>query len=212
MPDTVNQATTGTRDRILDAAEDLFAEKGYSGASVKIIGKRVGVTGAMINYYFQSKENLYRAVVDRIVDQLEQMAFKIIATRKPPIVRLEIYLHWFFDYVAQHPNFSRMTIMGVGGTEREHLNEIFRKRVRPLYKLGVRFFETGIENGVFLPVDVKALLLTIYAAIFTHVAERNFIQMITGYDPADPAELQRQKDALVDMVFRLLGVKRNAAD
>jgi TetR/AcrR family transcriptional regulator len=206
---SVSQATEqapATRERILDAAEDLFARVGYSGASVKMIAERVGVTGAMIHYYFQSKENLYRAVVDRIVRELEGMAAEITATRKPPVERLEIYLRWFFDYIAQHPNFSRLSVMGLGGSEADPLHAIFTQRVRPLYEMGVAFFETAIAAGLFRSVDVPTLLVTIYASVFARFADREFIEMITGADPADPAQWERQKDILVDLVFRILDV------
>lgn len=211
MTTIVTEPHIDTRTRILDAAEDLFAQVGYSGASVKMIGERVGVTGAMIHYYFKSKEKLYRAVVDRIVHDLETMAREIIATRKPPVERLEIYLHWFYDYIAQHPNFSRMSVMGLGRDEADYATKVFRARVRPLYKLGVRFFENGIKKGLFEPVDVGALLVTIYATVFAHFAERDFLTMITGDDPAGPAAIRRHREATIDMVFRILGAPRPTA-
>lgn len=198
-----------TRLRILDAAADLFAEAGYAGASVKQIAERAAVTGAMIHYYFQSKENLYRAVLDRVVADLEAMAGEITATRKPPVERLEIYLRWFFDYAATHPHFSRAWLMSLGGGEREYLEAIVRERFRPLAQIGREFFEAGIRDGIFQPVDVLGLLLSIYGEVHTYFAEQEFLALITGLDPLSPERLQQQKDSLVDRVFRVLGVERS---
>lgn len=49
-----------TRQRLLDAALDVFAAKGYAGARVQEIADRAGVNKQLINYYFDSKEGLYR--------------------------------------------------------------------------------------------------------------------------------------------------------
>lgn len=60
-----NAAGDNTSERILDAAEEVFAEVGYSGATLRMIASRADVTQALINYYFSSKYGLYEAVFFR---------------------------------------------------------------------------------------------------------------------------------------------------
>lgn len=60
------------RDRILDAAERLFAEKGFEGASVRDLAAAAGVNLAAINYHFGGKESLYRAVGERLMNELRE--------------------------------------------------------------------------------------------------------------------------------------------
>jgi AcrR family transcriptional regulator len=59
------------RRRILEAALEMFAVHGYEGASTRLLAERAGVNLPAIQYYFGSKEGLYRAVVGDIVDQTE---------------------------------------------------------------------------------------------------------------------------------------------
>jgi TetR/AcrR family transcriptional regulator len=54
-----------SRDVILDAAEQLFADRGYEATSLQLIGAAAGVSRATPAYFFGSKEGLYRAVFDR---------------------------------------------------------------------------------------------------------------------------------------------------
>lgn len=56
---------TSTKDRILDAAERLFAERGFSDTSLRRITAAAGANIASVNYYFQSKEALIHAVFSR---------------------------------------------------------------------------------------------------------------------------------------------------
>jgi TetR/AcrR family transcriptional regulator, regulator of cefoperazone and chloramphenicol sensitivity len=60
-----------TRARILDAALELFAASGFEGASTRIIAERADVNLPAIQYYFGSKEGLYRAVVDQFSQQMK---------------------------------------------------------------------------------------------------------------------------------------------
>ncbi|PLX63278.1 TetR/AcrR family transcriptional regulator [Sedimenticola selenatireducens] len=56
-----------TKDRILDVAEEIFAEKGYSATSMRTITSRANVNLAAVNYHFGSKAQLYQAVFQRRV-------------------------------------------------------------------------------------------------------------------------------------------------
>jgi len=64
------------RDRILDAAEELFARRGYEAVSTREVARHAGATPAMIHYYFQTKRQLFDAVFARRADILnaERMA------------------------------------------------------------------------------------------------------------------------------------------
>src|SRR5579862_1082943 len=60
-----------TARRILEAAIEVFAEEGYDGASTRTLAKRAGVNLPAIQYYFGSKEGLYRAAIDEIIGIVE---------------------------------------------------------------------------------------------------------------------------------------------
>ena len=56
-----------TAERILDAAEDLFAEKGYSATSLGDVADRVGIRSPSLYNHFRNKEALYEAVLERLL-------------------------------------------------------------------------------------------------------------------------------------------------
>jgi TetR/AcrR family transcriptional regulator len=198
-----------TRDRILGAAEALFAARGYSGASLQAIAREAGVTSAMVPYYFKSKSGLYRAVVGRIATDFERMAGEIVSSGKPPVERLRIYLHWFFDYAAKHPNLARLTLMGAGGPESTYLDRIAERSFRPLYAMGVGFIEAGAKAGLFRRVDAPHLLAAVYGLTMPYFADRGFFELLLGTRVDAPRELARRRTFLVDAVFSILGIEGN---
>ena len=72
-----------TRDRLLDAAEDLFARKGYAASSVRSIVAAAGCNLAAVNYHFGGKRNLYREVIQRRLSAMREQRLAAVerATR-----------------------------------------------------------------------------------------------------------------------------------
>src|SRR5215831_12665716 len=62
--------TKPRKEEILDAATRLFAERGYEGASMNDVAERVGMRKASLFYHFATKDALYEAVLDRLVEGL----------------------------------------------------------------------------------------------------------------------------------------------
>lgn len=67
-----------TKDRVLDVAEDIFAEKGYSATSIRTITSRANVNLAAINYHFGSKAQLYQAVFQRRVEPMNRQRIAML--------------------------------------------------------------------------------------------------------------------------------------
>jgi len=67
-----------SKDRILQAAEDLFSEKGFDGTRVNEIAARAGVNKALIYYYFKSKEEILQSLMNALVEDMKQAAIEAI--------------------------------------------------------------------------------------------------------------------------------------
>lgn len=75
---------TSTKDRILDAAEALFADAGYDGVSLRQITRSAGVELALANYHFGPKNDLFIAVVQRRADELNRERMALFAALPDP--------------------------------------------------------------------------------------------------------------------------------
>ena len=68
-----------TRERIVEAAAEAFAEKGFRGASTRDIAQRAGTNQGLITYHFRSKDELWRAAADRIFGLLHESLVEQVA-------------------------------------------------------------------------------------------------------------------------------------
>jgi len=87
-----------TKERLLTAAEDLFAQFGFAGTSLRQVTSRADVNIAAVNYHFGSKENLVNEVFRRRLDELSQKRLAALAAaREATPVDLEAILAAFIE-------------------------------------------------------------------------------------------------------------------
>lgn len=94
-------ASTATRDRILDAAEHLFADFGFGGASLRMITERAGVNLAAANYHFGSKESLYQRVFIRRIRPMNQQRMERLDEAERSAGGRPIDLHLLLDILLR---------------------------------------------------------------------------------------------------------------
>jgi AcrR family transcriptional regulator len=132
-------ATPDTKDRILDAAEEIFAERGYEAASLRAITGAAGVNLAAGNYHFGSKRGLFRATFERRVHDVNEERLKLfdaLELEHPDGIPIELLLEAFIGpplrYAAQQDEgqarFIRLMgrVMSESGKHLGELMDVFR--------------------------------------------------------------------------------------
>ena len=92
---------------LLEAAEIVFAEQGFAGATTAAIARRAGVPKANLHYYFATKEGLYRAVVERVLTAWLAAASSF-DTSEDPAEALSAYVGAKMDLAREMPLASRI--------------------------------------------------------------------------------------------------------
>lgn len=145
-------STTDTRAQILDAAQDLFAAKGFDGASVREITRAAGVNVAAIHYHFGTKEAVLRGVTDRIVEPLNRRRFELLdgaaAAAAPDRPEVADILDAFI-----RPDFE--TLLELGPSAARFLGRTYADQTPWIQEMaGEQFGEAGER---FFPVLAAAL-------------------------------------------------------
>src|SRR5216683_204597 len=97
-----------TARRIVATAEDIFAEQGLAGARMDEIARAAKVNKALLYYYFRSKEELHRFVLEALLSQLRTSVDEAVAGKPSASKRLSAMVDNFFDFVLAHPNYPRL--------------------------------------------------------------------------------------------------------
>ncbi len=99
----LDQATSGTRDRILRVAIAEFSDKGYSGARILTICRKSAANPRMIYHYFGGKEGLYIAVLEHVLEELRREELKLDLEHVIPMQGMMQLFDFTFEHFGKHP-------------------------------------------------------------------------------------------------------------
>src|SRR5258706_11993786 len=102
------KAPEANRARIVKAAIDEFASRGFKGASMDAIAARTHTTRALINYYFGSKEKLYIEVLEQVYSEIRDAESKLDLDHLAPIDAVHRIVEFTYNYYVEHEGFVRL--------------------------------------------------------------------------------------------------------
>src|SRR5512132_1908116 len=102
------KAPEANRERIVKAAIDEFASRGFKGASMDAIAARTHTTRALINYYFGGKEKLYIAVLERVYGEIREAESELDLDHLEPEQAVRRIVQFTYNYYVTHEGFVRM--------------------------------------------------------------------------------------------------------
>jgi AcrR family transcriptional regulator len=77
------QDSAVTKAKILDSAEDLFADKGYDGTGIMEIAQKAGVPKSLIYYYFENKDEILKELINRLIKEVIEMKYNAVEDHNP---------------------------------------------------------------------------------------------------------------------------------
>jgi len=181
---------TKTRDRILEAADELFGEHGFDAASTRLIAERCGVNKALIHYHFSSKRALFEAVLDRYYEQLQRALVPVLAGEAAPSDRFLLGIEGYMDFLAENPAFCRLVQREVVGEH--HLTRILAHMV-PLFEAGERVLHHVYPASASGSLAARELLLSFFGMIVSTFTYSPAVAGLISDDPLSPENLERRK-------------------
>lgn len=190
------QAPT-TADRILDAAEDLFAEKGYSATSLGDVADRVGIRSPSLYNHFKNKEALYQAVLERL---LSEFSAPLAQLEGGPVTNERVF-RWLETIVRQHhanPNLARL-LQHAALSGGPHTNELIDRLFRPMFEPRVEIEGETIslfENTGLQPWAVMAF----NNLVMSYVTMAPMYRDLLGVDPFSEQALEKQLSLIKNLL------------
>jgi TetR/AcrR family transcriptional regulator len=138
-----------TRDEILAAAQVCFAAQGFVATTIKDIAAQAGVNSALLYYYFRDKENLYRAVLDRLIRDFVSRGMATLDSPGTPDARLRAFLELIGEVFANHPQFYRLMLRELVDYAASHAVEQFKLVSTTMFRRLCELIEEGQRDGNF---------------------------------------------------------------
>lgn len=185
---------------ILQAAEKVFAEAGFGGATMQLIADMAGLPKANLHYYFPTKEALYRQVVQNIFEIWLQAAGSM--DRAPgPVEGIGAYIDAKMEISRRHPDGSK-----VWASEVMHgapvIQDYLETTLRDWTTGRATLIQRWIDEGKMAPVNPEHLLYMLWATTQHYADFGHQIETLNGGKPLTEAQWREAKDSVKTMILR----------
>jgi TetR/AcrR family transcriptional regulator len=201
-----------TKRRILDAAEEEFAAKGFDGARLANVARAAGVQQALIHHYFEDKEGLYREVLSRALGAMTAEGWDILDRFSPSkqaprrltnadiLAMVRAFADLMVRFYAAHA--SVLSILRHEAQRGGKLADAALKAtVKPQFEAIVKRLEEMRENGeVRADLEPRRLCIAAIGMASFPFAEEHFLAMVWPVDPRSPEFLDAHREELVRMI------------
>lgn len=196
-----------SRERLLSAAERLFADNGPDATSIDMLSRAARLNRRMIYHYFGSKEGLYRAVIRRAYEQIASVEVPLAHMLLPADQLLERIIRSYYGFLRGHPEFVRLLAWEnlrqgrtAGGAE-------IAETKTPILEALRLALQAGIRDGRFRrDVDEKQLLISCMGLSFFYFSNRHTLERLLDLDLMSERALEQRARHVVSLLLE--GIQR----
>jgi TetR/AcrR family transcriptional regulator len=199
------QNNAARREAILDAGLEVFSSFGLRGATIDSIAERAGLSKTNLLYYFPDKQDLYLAVLRRVMVVWLDPLQSFDASSKPAAA-LKHYVRTKLTLSRDLPQASRLYALEIVSGAPMLKRELATK-VRPFIEAKVAIIQTWIDDGRVKAHDPYHLLFAVWA-LTQHYADFSVqVQAITGRGLDDPDFFESTVESTQRMILSSVGLK-----
>jgi TetR/AcrR family transcriptional regulator len=205
MSRKLQDRTVKTRNVVLAAAVQEFAEKGIAGARIDKIAKRARVNKQALYYHFGDKERLFRAALSSVYEQFRVERTDLESARSSPVDSMKTLVAAIFDHVRDHEDGTAI----IGHENRLHgdhltpnVRKLVRRAVAPMISAISTTLKRGQTQGSFSrTVDPIQLYLTIISLCMFNFTNAFTLSAIVGRDLLSKPALVARKQHVISFVL-----------
>ena len=194
-----------SRDKILDAAEALFARRGFAGVGLREVAEAAGLGKSSLFHHFKSKAELYAAVAGRILQIFDQKLMAALAAGGDPLERFDRWTDGLMETFAQHPTSARLLLRSLfedddltGASEEERQAD---ETMRHVLKSLAALLKEGMQVGLFRAASIPHTLQSLMGLIVYHFASGEFGEELIGGPLFTPTAIRRRKEEVKALLY-----------
>ena len=179
--------------QIIETAEKLFADKGFSGTSVRDIAEEADVNLAMISYYFGSKEKLLEALFTHRMDGTTARLEGMIENKElVPLEKVNMMIDFFIEKFHSQTCFHKIMMREQVASHRATTSELIQQLKKHNQQLVKQIIQEGQKTGDFVKhVDIPILMATLTGTVSNLVTTQHFYREINNLQDMPDEQFQK---------------------
>ncbi len=199
------KSTQNKKELILKAAELEFMTNGYEATKTTQIAERAGVTHAMLHYYFQTKENIFKKIYEDKINMLKDPIVALVENKEMELPqRIDTIIETHFEFLKANPTLPYFVISEMNNnprlieTMKENIGEVMGKS----YKKLQNEIDEYISEGIINPITALDLLLDIVSLNVSAFVMLPIIQSVVNDENEQNAILEQRKQEIKETINR----------
>jgi AcrR family transcriptional regulator len=192
-----------TEEKIVQAAKEVFTQKGYAAARTQEIADRAGVNKGLLQYYFKgnSKEKLFKAIFEESYLKIMARINYIFESEDSFEHKIELVLDAYFDLLLENPNLPGFIVNELHTNTNAFVEEIMQKPNRPNPLPLIMQIMEEVAQGKIRPINPVHLVLNVLSmTVFPFIARPLFQRVVNVNDEAFMDMMRQRKAEILDFV------------
>lgn len=192
---------------ILEAGERIFAQHGFRGSTMQMIADQAGLPKANLHYYFDSKEKLYRCVVEKIFEIWLQAASSFENSDEPKEA-LKLYIYEKMQISRRHPYGSKVWANEVMQGA-PIIQDFLERQLRSWTDGRIESIQAWIAAGKIRPVEPRWVMYMIWATTQHYADFGHQIETLNADAPLSEAQWEAASETVFEVIWNGLAPKQS---
>lgn len=184
------------KDAILQVAEEMFAENGFEGTSIRDLAARADVNLAMISYYFGSKEKLFEALVMNRTTHMREILKQINQADQDPWEKVYSVIDIYVERILSNTTFHKIMFREISLDIRAEMSNSICEMLSENAGQFANILKEGIAKKVFKDVDVLLTIATVMGTINYSTLSKKLVNTVLGKDDSYSVGSEEHKTRL----------------
>lgn len=200
-----------TQKKILEAAREIFHQKGFGGARMEEIANKAGINKAMLHYYFRSKQKLFDEVFMEAFSQIFPKLIEIMVSEMTLEEKIRKISESYYRILSENPQLPLFVLSAIQADANAFTRNLFQKSpVNPQMVMGkiIEQIQTEVGARNIKPIDPRNLMINLVAMSVFPFMMKPILTSLFGMSETDFQELIKgRKDAIPQFIIDAISVK-----
>lgn len=190
-----------TKETVLKAALNIFAQEGFHNAKLRDIASIAGTTHSLITHHFGSKEDLWKSVVDYGLNLQESNILEILKSYESadPVELFREFIKSYVSTIAKNPELSKI-LLHDNSRSSPHLDYLMERQER-LHSIIEPVFYNAQKKGYFKGFSHDSFLVYVRALVETPIATRDITNKLLGEDILSKKGITVHAERVIKFLF-----------
>ena len=176
------KSDNSTEQKILEAAETVFHEKGYDGARMQEIADKASINKGLLHYYFKSKDALFDAIFSMALKRMMSNINSILSTDIPLEEKIDLIVDGYMNMLSRNSSLPRFVITELNKDPDRFIAKHLNGSIKNVFSSFIDSVRKEIDAGRIRPIDPRHLFMNMISMIIFPYVGRPMIQIVIGLD------------------------------